>query len=106
MVKIKGQKISNKLAKDSIKAMERLIYLYKNPDEFEECSLCSMIEATCVEDCDCCPWAVLTGEKCWENDYYFRDVVECDDRRKSRIRQLYYWRSIYKKALNDGGIKI
>jgi len=102
MVTIKGHKISNKLARDSIKAMERLIYLYKNPDEFEECPLCvTMREFN--DDCDDCPWYIITREGCTGS--IFENVVKYDDRRKSRIRQLYYWISIYKKALNTGGTK-
>ena len=97
MVIIKGHGITNKLARDSIEAMERLIYFYKNPDEYEGCSLCTVIENTAADDCDDCPWVIFTKEECWINDNYFEDIAHNEKRRKKRIRQLYYWISIYKK---------
>ena len=98
MVIIKGHKISNKSAKDSIKAMENLIYFYKNRSAFETCPLCDMFIA---DDCDDCPWHILTNKSCAGN--FFVVVSRAPKRCKKRIRQLYYWISIYKKALNDGG---
>ena len=96
MVTIKGHKISNKLARDSIKAMEKLIYLYKNRFEFLGCPLCIMIEDTGADDCDDCPWVIFTKEECWNDGNYFEDIVHNNERRKKRIRQLYYWISVYR----------
>ena len=103
MIKIKGHRITKKIAKLSIEAMERLIYLYKNSPEYKgPCPLCGLPEAPeCI--CGNCPWSVMVKEEfaCLES---FFDVVAKDPkRRKKRIRQLYYWISVYRKALNDGG---
>jgi len=76
MVTIKGKKISNKGALDSIKAMEDLIYLYKHPEEYHGCPLCQFF-------CYRCPWYILLDPR----------------RKRNRIRQLERWIEIYKKAL-------
>jgi len=93
------------MARDSIKAMEELIHYYKNHATFIRCPLCTIIEQTDADDCSDCPWQIFTGEDCDAGDNYFAEIAHSPKRRKKRIRQLYYWISVYKKALNTGGTK-
>ena len=90
MVTIKGKEISEDLALDSIKAMERLIYLYKNPKDFLCCPLCRM-----NVECEYCPWHILKNTTC----HSFVWVVEDPLAKRNRIRQLRRWIKIYQKAL-------
>ena len=90
MVTIKGTEISEELARNSIKAMERLIYLYKNPKAFLCCPLCRM-----NVECEYCPWHILKNETCQS----FVWVVGDPKAKRNRIRQLQRWIEIYKKAL-------
>lgn len=102
MVTIKGKKISNKLARDSIKAMEKLIYFYKNPDELDTCPLCNFREGHDINprNCSKCPWVVLKNNCCVYH-CWFAYVVDCPTRTRNRIAQLKRWIKIYKKALES-----
>ena len=90
MVTIKGTEISNKIARDSIKAMERLVYLYKHPKEYTGCPLCRVL-------CHRCPWFILKGHDCVGS--WFSNVISDSRATRNRIRQLERWIEIYKKAL-------
>ena len=92
MVKIKVKEIRNKLALDSIKAMERLVYLYGHPKEFLTCPLCR-INLGCRK----CPWGILKSRTC--RGKTFSAILEDPKRTRNRIRQLGRWIEIYKKAL-------
>ena len=93
MVTIKGTEISEEIARDSIEAMEKLIYLYKHPDEFVTCPLCRV--PIFGAGCKSCPWYILKNITCEGFDWF-----QADPRRKrNRIRQLQRWIEIYKKAL-------
>ena len=97
MVKIKGTEISNKIARDSIKLMEKLIYLYENPKEYFSCPLCDL-PAT-LDYCENCPWRLIKSTFCGSNNFF--TVIREDPRRKrNRIRQLGRWIKIYQKALD------
>ena len=94
MVKIKGTEISNKIARDSIKAMERLIYLYRNPNNFLTCPLCRINRG-----CRKCPWGILKSRTC--RGKTFSAILEDPKRTHNRIRQLRRWIKIYQKALKE-----
>ena len=96
MVTIKGKEISDQLALDSIKAMERLIYLYDHPKEFLHCPLCDLPAIS--ECCDHCPWTLIKNNRCGSNNY-FTVTREDPKRKRNRIRQLRRWIKIYQKAL-------
>ena len=96
MVKIKGTEISDQLALDSIKAMERLIYLYENPKEFLTCPLCRIPHFG--EGCHKCPWILIENRHCGGSNF-FTVTSEDPQRKYNRIRQLGRWIEIYKKAL-------
>ena len=90
MVTIKRTEISNKTALASIEAMERLVYLYKNPEQYTGCPLCKL-------HCYFCPWYILKGYGCYLS--LFSDVSLYSRATRNRIRQLQRWIEIYKKAL-------
>jgi len=100
MVTIKGKKISNKKARESIKGMKELIYHYQHPFEktlvFDRCPICGDCDSG---DCDCgtCPWILLTGNNCRGN--YHWQVVQSLRRRQNRIKQLRRWIKVYERAL-------
>ena len=102
MVTVKGTEISDQLALDSIKAMERLVYFYKHPDEIKRCPLCNFREGPFLPGeadkyCRKCPWLVLKGYSCTNSLF---SMVNYDPQRKyNRIRQLRRWIKIYQKAL-------
>jgi len=99
MVTIKGTKISNKLARDSIKAMEQLIYLYKHPKKYKKCPLCAFQEGAPMrkKSCHRCPWYILKDRSCVLS--HFSSVRFSPTATRNRIRQLGRWIEIYKKAL-------
>ena len=94
MVTVKGTKISNRIARDSIKAMERLIYLYEDPKEFTTCPLCPLFTRNL---CNLCPWEIIKNTNC--RGSHFVDVYRDPERTRNRIRQLRRWIKIYQKAL-------
>ena len=96
MVKIKGHEISEAIAKESIKAMERLVYLYKNPKEYLECPLCVIFID--LDTCEKCPWTILKNYCCSGAMFCHVSMSRC--RTRNRIRQLRRWIKIYQKALD------
>ena len=98
MVTVKGTEISDQLALDSIKAMERLVYLYRNPNNFLTCPLCNIKGK---KDCSECPWDVITGQTCILKNFYFHLISLNPRRTRNRIRQLRRWIKIYQKALKE-----
>ena len=97
MVTIKGTEISDQLALDSIKAMEKLIYLYENPKEFITCPLCNLPNRS--EGCTCCPWILIENKHCGSSNF-FTVTRENPERKRKRKRQLRRWIKIYQKALS------
>ena len=90
MVTIKGIAITTQTALISIEAMERLVYLYKNPEQYTGCPLCRVL-------CHRCPWFILKGHDCVGS--WFSNVISDSRATRNRIRQLERWIEIYKKAL-------
>ena len=98
MVTIKRKEISKDLARDSIKAMERLVYLYENPKEFVTCPLCRIPHFG--EGCHKCPWILIENRHCGGSNF-FTVTSEDPQRTRNRIRQLRRWIKIYQKALKE-----
>ena len=96
-MKIRNYNISKKTVKKSIAAMRLLIKMYQ--DEYEWGRLCPLCEINFFNNCSGkpCPWYVMTNATCT----MFAAICSDETLKRSRIRQLLYWISVYEKVLKE-----
>lgn len=99
-------------ARQMLRALEKLLELYKEKEEHSiDCPLCS-----CCVSCDTCPWFLFTGKGCgdyrdkhfpkylfiYHNIKYYYPAIDnliIKAWRKRRLHQLPRWIKYYEQAL-------
>ncbi len=85
--KYRKRPLSQLKIRQSIEAMEKLIIMYRNDTRYEDCPLCRIAN----DDCDLCPWTVLTGN----NGCIVIPAVIRNGNAPQRIKQLKHWIKAY-----------